>query len=211
MKAAAQSLRFVFGGPTRPTSFWLNSLERQRPLTWVSAQQVHGSRVVTVDRYSAQLIPDCDSLLCCTPGLGLLMKTADCLPLVLSQDGGPWFGIVHAGWRGLANGVITSSLRVLQAQGVSLNQLRVWIGPHMQAMCYQVGLQVRERFGGVPLAIINNAVLNMVAVARFQLQQLGVSAGAIQVDKRCTHCDLALASHRRNATRVRNVTAAVRY
>jgi YfiH family protein len=76
------------------------------------------------------------------PGVPLVVLVADCVPVLLYGDGGGCVGVAHAGWRGLAGGVIPSVMGRMGCQaGVS-----AWIGPSIGPCHYRVGDDVRERF-----------------------------------------------------------------
>lgn len=101
-------------------------------------RQVHEARVLEVDRPGEH--GPCDALVTASPGLWLRVKTADCLPLVLWRPGR--LGVCHAGWRGLALGVVEAAVHHMEHAGA----LRVWIGPAIGPCCYEVGPEVAERF-----------------------------------------------------------------
>lgn len=72
--------------------------------------------------------------------------TADCLPLLLCSHDGEHIAAVHAGWRGLANGVINHSVRALNEQGVHSKKLMAWLGPAIGPQQFEVGEDVRHIF-----------------------------------------------------------------
>jgi YfiH family protein len=165
--------------------------------------------VVVVDHCSSNVVVECDGLISQSSGLGLSITTADCLPIVILQSHGPWFGILHAGWRGCQRNIVGEALRIFKQRRVTMPSLQIVIGPHIHPYCYQVGQNIVSIFRHIPLAIINNAYLNMVAVVREQCRQHGLADWQITTDERCTHCDLKLASYRRNQTRLRNISVVV--
>lgn len=77
------------------------------------------------------------------PGVVCAVLTADCLPLLVASDDGREVAAIHAGWRGLAAGVIEAALRRFQAPP---SRLRVWLGPAIGAASYEVGDEVRDAF-----------------------------------------------------------------
>ncbi len=203
-------MTYVFGDQTQPSSAWFHRLDPKKRIRWATANQVHGHKVLLIGPEnipSHGIAGEADALLARHPGIGLWIRTADCLPLVIVQKGGPWFGIVHAGWRGLEREVICKTVQVLQAQGVSPSALTVQIGPHIDGRCYQVGSELCQRFASIPSAIISDAYLNMQAVACAQLVRMGVALKNIHSVHRCTLCDPQLASFRRNRTTARNISA----
>ena len=109
-------------------------------------EQVHGTCVVDVANLDAQQRPQADGLLTSTPGQVLAVLTADCLPIVLADDAGQLLAVVHAGWRGLAAGVLQNAVWVMQQKVGALGPWRAWIGPCISGSAFQVGQEVRLAF-----------------------------------------------------------------
>ena len=103
-------------------------------------RQVHGCAVAT-DGQAAS--PCADAAVTDRPGVVCAVLSADCLPLFLCDRAGSRVGIVHAGWRGLADGVIESAL---DAMGVAGEELLCWLGPAIGPSAFEVGEEVREAF-----------------------------------------------------------------
>lgn len=108
-------------------------------------RQVHGTAVRVFD--STALLeeesPTADAAISRTPGVVLAVLTADCLPLLVCADDGSEIAAIHAGWRGLAAGVIERCIETLRTPRA---RLRVWLGPAIGASSYEVGNDVREAF-----------------------------------------------------------------
>ena len=104
-------------------------------------KQVHGTAVID----AARATPDteADGAVAHDPGVVCAVTTADCLPVLLSDRAGKGVGIAHAGWRGLAGGVVEG---VVQAMGVPPRELIAYIGPGIGARRYEVGEDVHEAF-----------------------------------------------------------------
>ena len=105
--------------------------------------QVHGRDVVTVDRGNHQRMlatpPAADAATTRAHGVPLVVRTADCLPVLLSDRAGQVIGVAHAGWRGLASGVLEAAVA---AMGVLPGQLVAWIGPAIGPSAFEVGADV---------------------------------------------------------------------
>jgi YfiH family protein len=164
-----------------------SALEDELGLELAFVHQVHGSHVVAVDAPSSPL-PEADGQVTATPGLGLVALAADCLPIALATDGA--VAVVHAGWRGLASGVIAAGVRALRRLGTEA-PLHAAIGPGAGPCCYQVGEEVHVHFG------TGGRTLDLKAIARAQLEQAG--AEAVHDVALCTMCTPELFfSHRRD-------------
>lgn len=160
------------------------------------ASQVHGHAV----RYASGpgSVGEADALWTDVPGLLLVIRTADCVPVVIAGDGA--VAAVHAGWRGLAEGVIAETIDAMTAYG----RLHAAVGPAICLQCYEVGEEVVaglshrtpehvfvDRSGPRPH-------VDPAAAAVAQLRSLGVET-VERVDV-CSRCDPRLWSHRQDAT-----------
>jgi YfiH family protein len=115
-------------------------------------KQVHGVRVVDADDPqlfdSNQGPPAADAAVSTTPGRVLAVLTADCLSVVLADEAGSVVGAAHAGWKGLAAGVLEATLALMQAKRPMASGWRAWVGPGIGAQAFQVGEEVRVAFQG---------------------------------------------------------------
>jgi YfiH family protein len=103
--------------------------------------QVHGSNVVTAAQYDAA--PAADASVKGSDPFVCVVRTADCLPVLMCSRDGERFGVAHAGWRGLAAGVIENTVAKL---GVDPSSLLVWLGPAISQTAFEVGDEVRDAF-----------------------------------------------------------------
>ncbi len=117
-------------------------------------RQVHGVRVHEVRRPRPFVrdaddaapdadAPAADAVITRVPGAVLVILTADCLPVLFAARDGSAVGAAHAGWRGLAAGVLEATLRELAVPPAGIV---TWIGPGIGAVCYEVDARVREAF-----------------------------------------------------------------
>jgi len=108
------------------------------PAAPVWLQQTHGTKVVEAAAGGA---PEADAAWTRSPGVVCAVLTADCLPLLLCDLTGSKVAAVHAGWRGLAAGVIENAVAALQPA-----ELMAWLGPAIGPEAFEVGGELRERF-----------------------------------------------------------------
>jgi YfiH family protein len=108
-----------------------------------SLYQVHSSIAITVD---APLTPsvEADALITQTPGLALMILTADCVPVIFADPTTKTVAAAHAGWRGAVGGVLEATLEAMLAKGADLHHITAVIGPAIQQPSYQVGDDVRN-------------------------------------------------------------------
>ncbi len=177
------------------------------PAACLRPRQVHGNTVVTVAADTRAPLGEADAVVSTTAGQVLGVVTADCVPILVAQPGAA--AAIHAGWRGLARGVIGAALSALdRTAGPSAERVAV-IGPHICAHHYEVDAPVREAlasdFGGALEAAFaptrpGHWALDLGALARDALQRGGLSPHrAVALPDSCTFRDAArFASRRRD-------------
>ena len=124
--------------------------------TPVWLNQVHGAEVVHLRRHHLRPgteLPRADASISTEPGIACAVLVADCLPVLLCSANGLAVGAAHAGWRGLAAGVVDNMVAALcQAADCRADQLLAWLGPCIGPQAFEVGEAVLLAFGQDPLA-----------------------------------------------------------
>lgn len=158
-------------------------------------RQVHAAAVLEA---AAGQCGEGDALVTRRPDLALAVATADCVPILLGAADA--VAAVHAGWRGVAAGVVTAAVARL---GGDARRLTAWIGPAIGACCYEVGYEVAAPVAAASAPEIlspgprGRPHLDLVAAVWRQLEEAGV--GAVLPLLRCTRCDAErLWSYRRD-------------
>jgi YfiH family protein len=168
---------------------------------WLS--QVHGSRVVRLGS-AVTAGAAADGVVTSEAGRVCAIQVADCLPVLFAARDGSVVGAAHAGWRGLAAGVVENTVAAL---GVPAAQLLAWIGPGIGQAHFEVGPEVRDALigsaaaGSAAAAFIVNArgrwQCDLVALVRLRLASLGLTA--VHGGRWCTFADAEnFFSHRRD-------------
>lgn len=106
-------------------------------------EQTHGTSVLDLDSPSAQASLRADAAVTRRAGPVCVIQVADCMPVLLAERDGSVIGAAHAGWRGLAGGVIEATVR---AMGADPSQLLAWLGPAISKAHFEVGDEVRAAF-----------------------------------------------------------------
>lgn len=173
----------------------------------VRPRQVHGCRVARV-RGDAPDPRDADAIIGARSGAPVGVVTADCVPILLASADGTRVAAVHAGWRGLAAGVIEAGVEALRETGA--REIRAALGPCIGVCCYEVDEPVlaplRERYAGALEPAIwstraGHARLDLALLARHALQSARVDAIG-DATLTCTSCDaLRFHSYRREGPR----------
>lgn len=142
-------------------------------------EQVHGTTVVEAD---PGRLPTADASWSATPGTACTIMTADCLPTLFCDRAGTRVAAAHAGWRGLAAGVLEATVDSL---GVPGDELLVWLGPAIGPRAFEVGGEVRDAFIGahaeaqaafLPSANPGRFMADIYHLARIRLATHGVTA-----------------------------------
>ena len=108
---------------------------------WLS--QVHGAAVVVLEACASGEVPVADGAVARTPGGVCAIMVADCLPVLFASRDGTRIGAAHAGWRGLAAGVLENTVTAL---AVAPAELTAWLGPAISQPHFEVGDEVRAAF-----------------------------------------------------------------
>ena len=179
-------------------------------------RQVHGTGVVQLAApppVGAEE-PEGDAAVTATPGVVLAILTADCLPVLLCDHHGTRIGAAHAGWRGLAAGVLEATVAAMESPP---DALVAWLGPAAGPERYEVGTEVRDAFLRADVAAASAFTatrpghwhVDLYALARQRLQAAGLPAAAIHGGGLCTiGDDTRFFSHRRDGRGGRMATLA---
>jgi YfiH family protein len=156
---------------------------------WIT--QVHGSTCIEVEGRTSDL-PSADAAITRTPNLPITVRTADCLPVLFGDRAGSVVGVAHAGWRGLAAGVLESTIAML---GVAPTEISAWIGPAIGPTRFEVGRDVFDAYcAHDPACIAHFAPLregkwlaDLPGLARQRLARAGVTR--VDGGTWCTYSD----------------------
>lgn len=161
------------------------------PSEWATVEQVHEAKIMSVRAPGGA--GQADGLMTGARRVPVAVFTADCLGVVLEADAG--VGVAHAGWRGLAAGVVGKLLASMEAAG--WRTARAAIGPSIGPCCFEVGPEVVAAFPDfVSQTSWGTPSIDLWGAARAEL----ASVGEVWSADRCTRCDEAFFSHRRDGT-----------
>jgi purine-nucleoside/S-methyl-5'-thioadenosine phosphorylase / adenosine deaminase len=166
------------------------------PRRWAWANQVHGSTVLIPDRPGQA--GDADALLTDDRGIVLLVATADCVPVVI--EGERSTAMIHAGWRGMAQGVVAAGVEAMRDAGD--RPLRAAIGPSIGPCCYEVGPEVLDALAPChAVTTWGTPSVDLWAAAAAQLDGLELWRAEV-----CTFTNQEYLSYRRDGTTRRQVS-----
>lgn len=164
----------------------------------VHARQVHGTSIRIHDSpiRGLNVIDDHDGHHTALNGLVLAVAVADCVPVSIVDPNGRAVTLLHAGWRGIAGGIIEAGIRLAAAAAGDTARLHVHFGPAICGRCYEVGPEVHRRLGFAepPTAL----PVDLREIGATRARTAGVPAAAISISSLCTRCadDRPLFSHR---------------
>jgi YfiH family protein len=138
-------------------------------------------------------------------GVGLGVMTADCLPIVFYDTRNHAVAIVHAGWKGSAQGVVLRALEMMQEEyNTHKDHLQIFFGPSAKVCCYEFGEDMIDNFDAYPYAMRafqwhgDRLYFDLPGFNKLQLESVGVKKKAFHVEYSiCTMCDEKFYSHRR--------------
>jgi YfiH family protein len=164
----------------------------------VRGYQVHGNVVrlldaAPTDEERGEARPEADGQATALRGVGTMVLAADCVPVALGCRGA--VAMIHAGWRGLAAGVLEQGVRTL-AELAPREQIVAIVGPCAGVCCYEVGPEVHAALGCAHGA---RGRVDLRAIAHDRL--LAAGAAEVRDVKACTICDERFFSHRREGER----------
>ncbi len=154
-------------------------------------RQVHGKGISILRRDDdSGVLTQGDGWLTDKPGAVVGVVVADCLPVWIWARSGRAAGVFHAGWRGLAAGILGAAVAEFSRSfNIRPGDLGACVGPHAGACCYRVGDDVADRFRKESLRLRGGEVfLDLGAEARSQLLGAGLGADAVDVSSDCTIC-----------------------
>jgi YfiH family protein len=169
------------------------ALRERLPADPVWLTQVHGNAVTEVDVAPASP-PRADAAVTRTPGIVLTVRTADCLPVLLAHRDASVLAVAHAGWRGLAEGVLEATVQAMRADA---RDIAVWIGPAIGAQAFEVGRDVYDAYcvadpaSARYFAAYRNDkwLADLAGLARHRLAAIGVTC--VDGGQWCTYTDSA--------------------
>lgn len=169
-------------------------------LVWM--EQVHSATVAVVDTAPVEPLEVTDGVVTATPGLGLAVLAADCVPVLLGDERSGVVAAVHAGRVGARIGVLTAALDAMRSAGARTGDIEVLLGPAVCGRCYEVpaGMQADVEAhlpGSASRTRAGTPGLDIRAGLARALREAGV--GGLAQDPRCTLESRELYSHRRGA------------
>jgi YfiH family protein len=189
--------------------------------------QVHGCRtlVVSEERSTWHMRPAADAAVSGRSDVGLVVKTADCVPILLADRNGRGIAAIHAGWRGMAQCIIAGAVERMERElGVAAPEIVAAVGPSIGACCYEIGPEVRASFETPSGFAAGDSItewftpgqkdrlhFDLWRATADQLSIAGLPRESIHMARLCTACHRhCFFSYRRDGRRAGRMLAAIR-
>lgn len=136
------------------------------------------------------LAPNCDGLVSRERGCALIVRTADCCPVIIASEEKPWLAALHAGWRGTLARITSTAIGLALAEGLAASRLHLWIGPCIGGDAYEVSEELADRFAatfGETKGIRSGRQLDLARVHEVEALEAGIPPENLYRADICTH------------------------
>ena len=161
-------------------------------------EQVH-STVVEFAKLPG-IYPDVDGLVTTNSNILLTLKVADCVPVFLYEPLKRIIGLVHSGWRGTVENIVSNTIKLMQKNGAESQDIRCFLGPAIGKCCYEVDLEVSRNINDEAKEKMDYEKwkVDLHGQIRYQLTELGVPTNSIGASNICTYESPECHSYRRD-------------
>ena len=158
--------------------------------------QTHSNKVVDINTPGAY--SDADGLITVNQNIILSIQVADCVPIFIYDLEGKCKGLVHSGWRGTANKIISNAMKIFIENGSNQSDIIVLIGPSIRKCCYEVGEELLELFDSDCIQSVGpKYMLDISSQIKLDLKNIQIPEENIFDSKICTYCHSDCHSYRR--------------
>jgi hypothetical protein len=173
-------------------------------------EQVHGNKVQYID--SEGDYSEVDGLITDMPGITLVLKVADCVPVYIFDAEKQLIALVHSGWRGTVHSIVPNVIRKFIEFGSQVENIHLFLGPAICKNCFEVGENVAEQFEDTAKSLQSNGkwLADLHQQIIFQCLAEGVFRNHINASSICTFEDTACHSYRRDGENAGRMIAAMR-
>ncbi|MDD5039812.1 MAG: polyphenol oxidase family protein [Patescibacteria group bacterium] len=199
--------------PNRTTFF---NKQKISPISVVYANLSHGTTVAIIkNKYERQPTIKCDGLLTTLSDVYLSITVADCFPVYIFNPAVYSVGIIHAGWRGIAKGIVKKAIESLKSTHADISSYLVGLGPGIHACHFCMTPRDAKPFKNTPYIIDSSASqwhIDLSAAIKDQFIDAGIPQNNIEDSKICTYCTPSCFSFRRDNNRnLRTMLAYIGY
>ena len=135
-------------------------------------------------------IDNCDGVFTSNPRVVCLIKVADCMPIFFAHKSMPFYGVVHAGWKGLTKGILKGTSIFFTEHKLKLNEIDIYIGPSIQKCCFEVSKDIIDKFPTWSIRPKKSGkfMVNLQKIACEELKSIGFDKKRIKINSDCSFC-----------------------
>ena len=151
-------------------------------------KQTHSKNIVFSNK-SGQ-IDNCDGVFTSNPRVVCVIKVADCMPIFFAHQSRPFYGIVHAGWKGLTKGILKGTSVFFRDHELQPNEIDIYIGPSIQKCCFEVSKDIIDKFPSWSIRPKRSGkfMVNLQKIAFEELGSIGFDRKRIEINSDCSFC-----------------------
>ena len=150
--------------------------------------QIHSKNIVFSNEPGQ--INNCDGVFTSNPRVACLIKVADCMPIFFAHQYITFFGVVHAGWKGLTRGILKETSILLMEYNLKINEIDSYIGPSIQQCCFEVSRNIIDKFPTWSMTPkkFGKFMVNLQKIAFEELRSIGFDRKRIKINSDCSFC-----------------------
>ena len=135
-------------------------------------------------------IDNCDGVFTSNPRVVCLIKVADCMPIFFAHKSMLFYGVVHAGWKGLTKGILKGTSIFFTEHKLKLNEIDIYIGPSIQKCCFEVSKNIIDKFPSWSIRPKKSGkfMVNLQKIAYEELKSIGFDKKRIKINSDCSFC-----------------------
>lgn len=151
--------------------------------------QTHSKNVVFSNKPGK--IHNCDGVFTFNPRVICLIKVADCMPIFFAHQDRSFYGVVHAGWKGLTKGILKGTSILFTDHKIKFNEIDIYIGPSIQKCCFEVSKDIIDKFPSWSIKPKRSGkfMVNLQKIAFEELSAIGFNKKRIKVSSDCSFCE----------------------
>ena len=151
-------------------------------------KQTHSKNIVFSNKSGK--IDNCDGVFTSNPRVVCVIKVADCMPIFFAHQSSTFYGVVHAGWKGLTKGILKCSSTICKKHELKLDEIDIYIGPSIQKCCFEVSKDIINKFPSWSIRSKRSGkfMVNLQKIAFEELRSIGFDRKRIEINSDCSFC-----------------------
>ena len=165
-----------------------SSLKEYDQKHFLIPNQTHSKNIVFSNKPGQ--IDNCDGVFTSNPRVVCVIKVADCMPIFFAHQSRPFYGVVHAGWKGLTKGILKGTSTFCTENKLQLSEIDIYIGPSIQKCCFEVSKDIIDKFPSWSIRPKRSGkfMVNLQKIAFEDLRSIGFEKKRIKINSDCSFC-----------------------